>query len=169
MTWFTQAEDALLRSASLLVAPRTADGRIKPVPIDALAQGHRLHQAGVLVSAVTERSDSLLDRVEILGDPQVQSELRSPSITELDHLAELPAGVDVHQRERNRGRRKGLDRQMQENRRVLADAVEQHRILEGGCGLTIDVDRLGLELVQDSVVGHGPMAHGGRLGRSGHS
>ncbi len=156
-----QAEDALLGAAALLVAPGTADGRVEPVAVDALAQGDGLHQARVLVRAVGEGRDALLDRREVLGDPQVEPELGGPTVAELDHLAELPARVDVHDRERDGCGGEGLDGQVQQDRGVLADAVEQHRVLERRRRLPVDVDRLGLELVEDGVVGHRRDRRGG--------
>ena len=82
---------------------------------------------------------------------QVDAELGGRPVAELDHLAELPGGVDVQDRERHLARRERLDGEVQQDRGVLADAVEHHRAPERAGGLPEDVDRLGLERVEDGV------------------
>jgi hypothetical protein len=54
-------------------------------------------------------------------------------------------GVDVHDRERQPGRREGLGRQVEHDRRVLAAGEQQHGALELGRHLADDVDGLGFE------------------------
>ena len=61
-----------------------------------------------------------------------------------DHLAELPGGVDMQQREWRPAGMKGLARQMQHHRRILADGIEHHRLVAFGRDLADDVDRFGL-------------------------
>ena len=63
-------------------------------------------------------------------------------------LVEIVPGVDVHHRERQSGRREGLDRQVQHDDRVLAAGEQQYRPFELGGHLADDVDRLGLERAQ---------------------
>ena len=57
----------------------------------------------------------------------------------------------MQDRERHLARRERLDGEVQQDRGVLADAVEHHRAAERAGGLTEDVDGLGLERVQDRV------------------
>ena len=78
---------------------------------------------------------------------------RSPSsldepVAELDHLGEVVAGVDVHDREREAPGPERLLGQAQQHDRVLAAAEQQHRPLELGRDLADDVDRLGLERLE---------------------
>ncbi len=68
-------------------------------------------------------------------------------ITELDHGSEFPRCVDVQQRERQRAGVERLAGKMQQDRRVLADGVEQHGIVAGGDDLAEDKDALGLKPV----------------------
>jgi hypothetical protein len=46
-------------------------------------------------------------------DEQLQPSSRAIAVAELDHLAELPGGVDVQQRERRLARIERLHRQVQ--------------------------------------------------------
>ena len=66
-------------------------------------------------------------------------------VAERDHVAELPGGIDVQQRERRLAGREGLQGQVQHHAAVLADRIEHHRPFELGGDLADDVDALGLE------------------------
>ena len=81
------------------------------------------------------------------GDDQALAELGDAAVAELDHLGEVVAGVDVHQREREAARAERLLGQAQQHDRVLAAGEQQHRALELGGDLAHDVDRLGLQRV----------------------
>ncbi len=59
-----------------------------------------------------------------------------------------PGKFDVHHRERHPARLERLDREVQQDDRVLPAGVEQHGLLELGRHLADDVDRLGLEGLQ---------------------
>jgi len=61
---------------------------------------------------------------------------------------ELPHRVDMQGRERGLARIEGLQRQMQEQRRVLADRIEQNRLIELRRSLAHDVDALRLQLAE---------------------
>ena len=89
-----------------------------------------------------------VDRVLHMRDDQPLSELGDPAVAELDHLGEIVAGVDVHDREREPGRAERLLGQPQQHDRVLAAAEQQHRPLELRGDLAEDVNRLGLERLQ---------------------
>src|SRR5205823_2344769 len=67
------------------------------------------------------------------------------AVPELVHRAELPGGVHVEQREGRHGRIKGLHREMQHHRAVLAGGIEHHRPLTLRDYLAQDMDALGLE------------------------
>jgi hypothetical protein len=69
-------------------------------------------------------------------------------VAEGDHLAELPGGVHVQQRDRRPRREKRLDQQVQQYRAVLADRVQHHRIAELGRDLAQDVDAFGFEAIE---------------------
>ena len=77
-------------------------------------------------------------------------------VAKLDHLAELPGRVDMQEGKRRLGRIEGLHRQMQQDRRILADRIEHHRLGEGRRHFAKDVDRLGFEAVEMGQLGkHG--------------
>jgi hypothetical protein len=79
---------------------------------------------------------------------QLDPGLRGAVVAEGDHFAELPAGVDVQQRDRRPCRVEGLEQQVQQHRTVLADRVQHHRVAELGGDLAQDVDALRFELAQ---------------------
>ena len=143
-----EAEDALLRAGLLLVAAGAAHGGIELVLLDRVEQGRRLQlvargaRAGLLDDA------ALVDRLLDARDDEALAELLDAAVAELDHLGEVVAGVDVHDRERELARMEGLLGEPQQHDRVLAAREEQHRPLALGGDLAHDVDRLGLELVE---------------------
>ena len=89
-----------------------------------------------------------VDRVLHAGDDEALAELLDATVAVLDHLGEVVTRVDVHDRERELGRAKGLFGQPEHHDRVLAAGEEQHRTFALGSDLAHDVDRLGLELVE---------------------
>ena len=96
---------------------------------------------------------------------EIEAELARGAIAEGDHVAELPGGVDVQQRERRLGRIERLARQMQQDGGVLADRIEQHRAAELRGGLAEDVDALGLQQVEMAQRrGHAAASRAGRRG-----
>src|SRR5262249_57970843 len=76
------------------------------------------------------------------------AELRPSAVTELDHLREVVARVDVHDREGELAGAERLLGEPQEDDRVLAPGEEQHRPLALSGDLAHDVHRLRLELVE---------------------
>ena len=143
-----EREDALLRAGTLLVATRTADRGVEPVLFDGVEQRRCLEAVarrawtGLLDHAAPV--DRLLDRC----DDQALVELGDAAVAELDHLGEVVAGVDVHDRERELARAERLLGEAEQHDRVLAAGEEEHRPLELRSELAEDVDRLGLELVE---------------------
>jgi hypothetical protein len=81
--------------------------------------------------------DGVLDR----GHDQPGADLRGAPVPELQDLGEVVAGVHVHDRERDVGRRERALRQGQHDDRVLATGEEQRGALELGGDLSHDVDR----------------------------
>ncbi len=69
-------------------------------------------------------------------------------IAELEHLGEVVAGVDVHDRERDPTRPEGFLGQPEHDHRVLAPREEQDRALELGRHLPDDVDGLRLDVLE---------------------
>ena len=92
--------------------------------------------------------DAVLHPLLVGMHDQIEAEPPHLGIAKLDHLAELPGGVDMQQRKRRLARIERLQREMQHHREVLADRIEHHRIAELGRDLAHDVDALGLELPQ---------------------
>ena len=106
-----------------------------------------------------------VDVVLHLRDDQPGRQLGGPLVAERQHLVEVVAGVDVHQRERHPGRPEGLLGQAQHDDRVLAAAEQQRGALELRGDLAHHVDALGLqhvELVEGrfAVVTRGPARAG---------
>jgi hypothetical protein len=80
-----------------------------------------------------------------LRDARGPLEALDLAIAELDHLGEVVAGVDVHDREREAPGPERLLGQAQEDDRVLAAREQEHGPFELGRDLAEDLDRLGLE------------------------
>ena len=143
-----EAEDALLRAGALLVAAGAADRGVEAVLLDRVEQRRRLQlvargaRSGLLDDAA--RVDRLLHR----GDEQRLAELGDAPVAELDHLGEVVAGVDVHDRERELAGPERLLGEPEQDDRVLAAGEEEHGPLELGGELAHDVDGLRLELVE---------------------
>ena len=159
MPRLAKTEDSLLRPAPLFVTPGPTDCGVESIAVDARAQGHSLHDPGVLMGTVGERRDALVAGLLIRRYAHVQAKVGHALIAERDHLLELPGGVDMHHRERQTRRRKGLERKVQKHGGILADAVEQHWIPERSCGLAVDVDSLGLKLVENGLIGNAGYGH----------
>ncbi len=96
----------------------------------------------------------LVDRLLHARDDQALAERVHPPVAKLDHLGEVVARVDVHDREGEPARPERLLGEPQEHDRVLAPGEEEDRPLPLGGDLAHDVDRLGLELVEVAQ-GHG--------------
>src|SRR3954449_404734 len=143
-----EAEDALLRPRTLLVAARTAHRRIELMLLDRVEQRRRLQlvarraRAGLLLHA------TVVDRLLHARDDEPLAELRHATVAELDHLGEVVSRVDVHDRERELRRAESLLGEPEQHDRVLAAGEEQHGPLSLGGDLAHDVNRLRLELVE---------------------
>src|SRR6202163_4547204 len=81
-------------------------------------------------------------------DNEAKSKLADATIAECDHVAEFPGRNDTQQRAPQLRRIKRLECQMQEDGGVLADGIEQHRLLALDHSLADDVDAFGLELFE---------------------
>ena len=136
---------ARARSSSRRAPPIAAS---KPVLLDRVEQGRRLElvprgaRSGFLDD--TARVDRLLHR----GDEQRLAELRDAPVAILDHLGEVVAGVDVHDREGELAGAERLLGEPEQHDRVLAAGKEEDGALELGGELAHDVDGLRLELVE---------------------
>ena len=69
-------------------------------------------------------------------------------VPELDHVPELPTGVDVQQREWQWPWEEGLPGEMQHDRRILADRVQHDRLGESRRDLAHDEDGLSFEALE---------------------
>ncbi len=140
-----EREDALLGARLLFVAARPADDQVEAMGIERLLQGLGLHDVRMDLGAVAEWSDALRQPGLIGVDDQVEPQRAHRLVAKRNHLAELPGGIDVQQRERRLGRVERLHRQMQKYGAILADGVHQHRLLCLGGDFAQDVDALGFE------------------------
>ena len=138
----------LLGARLLLVAPRAAERRIETVAGERLLERLGLHDVGIERAAMGDGRDAVLHPLLVGVDDEIEPEPLHLAIAKFDHLAELPGGVDMQQREWRLARIERLQRQMQHHRGILADRIEHHRIAELGRHLAHDVDALGLELAE---------------------
>src|SRR6476620_1943549 len=168
-----EAEDALLRPRPLLVAPSTAHRGVEPVLLDRVEQRRRLQlvarraRSGLILHATP------IDRLLHARDDEALAQLRNATVAELDHLGEVVARVDVHDRERELRRAERLLSEPQQHDRILAAREEQHGPLSLGGDLAHDVDRLRLELVEvgerTAIGAHGHYATSDGTSRSSSS
>ena len=81
-------------------------------------------------------------------DDQLAAEFLRAAVAEFDHLAKFPCRVDMQQRERQRRGIERLECQMQQDRAVLADGIQQHGVVGGRDDLAEDVDALGFQALE---------------------
>src|SRR5579862_9877585 len=143
-----EAEDALFRPRTLLVAARAAHRRIEAVLGDRVEQRRRLELVPRRARARLLDDAAAVDRLLHACDDEPLAELGDTPVAKLEHLREVVAGVDVHDGERQLAGPERLLREAQQHDRVLAAGEEQHGPLQLGGDLTHDVDRLRLELVE---------------------
>src|SRR6185436_1053262 len=120
-----EREHALLGAGLLFVTARTTDGGIGAVLVERLLERLGLHDVGV-AAAVRERRDAGGAAGLVRVDDELGVQTLRGLVAELDHLLELPAGVDVQQREGNAAREECLAGEMQQDRGVLADRVHEN-------------------------------------------
>ena len=92
-----------------------------------------------------ERVDPLRDAGRIGVHQQLEPKRARRRVPEGDHLAEFPRGIHVQQRKRQLRGIKRLARQMQQNRGVLADRIQQHGLAAFRRHLAHDLDALILQ------------------------
>ena len=83
-------------------------------------------------------------------DDQVEAVLLLYRLTKAVHLLEFPGGIDMEELEGELPGVKRLQREVEHHRRVLANGVQHHGVVELGGDLTDDVDALGFEGLQVS-------------------
>ena len=115
------------------------------VLVERLLQRLGLHDVGV-AAAMRERRDARGLAGFVRVDDQLGVQSLRGLVAERNHLLELPARVDVQQREGNASGEEGLAGQVQQHRGVLADGIHQDGLRELGRHLAEDVDAFGFEL-----------------------
>jgi len=152
--------DAFLGPRLLLIPPRTTKRRVELVFVERLLERVGLHDLRVFL-AVLQRVQPQLAALFVGVDQQLPPQLM-PHVTfpERDHLAELPSGIDMHQRKRGLGRIEGFHGQLDHDRRIFADRIEHDRVLKLSRDLADDVDALRLKLLQvgQAVARHNHLA-----------
>ena len=145
-----EREDPLFRPALLLVAARAAEGGIELMVIERLLQRIGLHDLGMQRRAGSDRIDAAREAVLVHMHDQIEPEPPRGFVAKRDHVAELPGGVDMQQREGEFRRIERLERDMQHDAGVLADRIQHHRLLELGNDVAHDLDGLGFKAPQMS-------------------
>jgi hypothetical protein len=118
------------------------------VLLDGVQQRRRLQLVARRARARLLDDAAAVDRLLHARDDEALAELGDAPVAELDHLREVVAGVDVHDREREAAGTKRLLGEPQQDDRVLPAGEEQHGPLSLGRDLAHDVHRLRLELVE---------------------
>ena len=108
-------EKTFLGAGLFLVAPGSAEGRVKAPFRDRIQQRHALQavaagtRAGFLAHAA--RADTFLDA----RHDELRADLRHEGVAVVERLAEVVPGIDVHQREGQLLRPEGLAGQVRED------------------------------------------------------
>jgi hypothetical protein len=144
----TMREDALLRSALLLVAPRPAEGGVETPFVQGLAQGLGLHHLRVDRRAGSDRRNAGGEPAFVDVNEQVHAHPRRGLIAKGEHLAKFPRRIDMQQGKRRLSRKERLLRHVQHDAGILADRIEHDRFGKLGHGFAHDVDRLRLKPAQ---------------------
>ncbi len=126
--------------------------------VDGLLEGDGLHDVGMDRRARGDGVDAVLEPLLVGVHDQVEAQPCGGGVTERDHVPELPGRVHVQERERHAGGAERLDRQMQQDARILADRIQDHRPLELGRGFAQDVDRFGFQPRQMRAEAAAPLA-----------
>ena len=105
--------DALLGARFLLVAPRTAKGRVEVVMAQGIEQRLRLQQTAAALGVEHDRVGARGDGRLIAPHQQLRAHMARYRVTEDEHLLEFESRVDVQQRKRNGRGVKRLLRQAQ--------------------------------------------------------
>ena len=151
-----EAEHALLGPRLLLVAAGAAEDGVEALLLDAAQQRDGLEAVAAGPGAGVLDDPAGVDVVLDARDDETSPDGGDHVVAEGEHLGEVVAGVDVHDRERHPRRGERLDGEVQHHDRVLAAREQQRRPLELGGDLTDDVDRLGLQRSQvGELVGRG--------------
>ena len=98
--------------------------------------------------AMLERVDAARLGLGIAVNDQLHPGFRREPVPQRVELGELPAGVDVQERERRPRREEGFPREVQHDHAVLAAGEEHDRPLRLGHRLADDVDRLRFQSVE---------------------
>ena len=137
-----ERQDALLGAGLVLVATTAAERGIEAVLGDGVEQRHRLQPVAAGPRTGILDDPAAVDRLLHAGDDQPGTDALDELVAVLDDLGEVVTRVDVHDRKRQPSRRERQHGEMQQHRRVLAAAEQQHRVLALGGDLADDRDRL---------------------------
>ena len=132
-------------SSSRRPPPKAASKPCSAIASSSVTDCSRLRLARGPVSSTT-RPLSMLSCT--LATTRRTPHLAHELVAVVDHLGEVVAGVHVHHRERQPGRREREHGEVQQHRAVLATAEQQHRVLALGGDLADDRDRLVGERVE---------------------
>src|SRR5690606_25614178 len=102
----------------------------------------------MLFAAMGEGTYSGIHTFLIDMNNQVKAEFFHLSVAKLNHFAELPGGVDMHQGKRQAAWIKCLQCQVKHDRGVLAYGVQHHWVAELGGDFTDDMDALCFQLLE---------------------
>jgi hypothetical protein len=86
------------------------------------------------------------ERLAVGVDDEIELERPRRRVAKRDHLAEFPGGIDMQHRQRNARRIERLAREVQQDCRILAGRIKQHRPGERRHRLAQDRDAFRLEL-----------------------
>src|SRR3984893_11521630 len=95
MTLRAERENAFLGPALFFVSAGATKRRIEAMEIERLLERFGFHHLGVNGRARRDRPDPACETVLVDMNQQIDSETTGGVVAKRDHLAKLPAGVDV--------------------------------------------------------------------------
>ena len=140
-----EGEDALFGAAFLFIAPSAAKGGIKTASVERGFQSVGKHQLRVNRCRAVDRINALCRCLGIVVDNEIKTIFRGLPVAQFEQVPEIPPARDMKEG-KGRGRRiKGLQRDVEHHRRILANRIEEHRTLCLGHNFAHDVDGFGFK------------------------
>ena len=103
-----EGEDAFLGARFFFVAARAAEGCVEAVGAQAVEQRLGFEKTAAALGAELDGIGAVGEGFFVAPDDELEAEFGGVAVAEFEHLAELVAGIDVEERERDRARDRRL-------------------------------------------------------------
>ena len=120
--------------------PLARKGMLERLALELAAAGQPVHLA-------IGKSQALAQGFLVLADDHVQPPLARQPVAVFDHFRDLVGGVDMHQGKRHMSE-KGLTRQPEQHRAVLADRPEHAQVAKLAIGFAQQMHAFGFQFIE---------------------